>query len=193
MLRLIERLLGGLKDGGSVRNSSPWGCFVPANAARWGRRWSGDTGKDGLCYGEQGIKVEMFITVASLAEVLITILDSHATWILYCDGMQMTSQPVLPVIWIQGLERSNTFLSASDLPLRDPITKLAFLPGYWLVFPSLCIVRDPDRWSDWLNDYPIASEWVIWTMPVDHASLCWRKWQQLSQTKFNLWLSLVWQ
>jgi hypothetical protein len=45
----------------------------------WGRRWSGDTGKDGLCYGEQGIKVEMFITVASLAEVLITILDSHAT------------------------------------------------------------------------------------------------------------------
>ena len=39
------------------------------------------------------------------------------------------------------------------------------LPG---VFPSLCIVRHLDRWSDWLKYYPIAYRVAL--TPVDHAS-----------------------
>ena len=80
----------------------------------------------------------------------------------------------------KGLEKSNTFLSASDTFLRESITKMASSPG--------ALLAGLTQWrqeSD--GKQPIVYR-VSLTPPVDHD--CWRKWQQLPQTNVQYRIEL---
>ena len=102
--------------------------------------------------------------------------------------IQEHTLPILPVIWValqKGLEKSNTFLSASDTFLWDQITKLAFPPCELLA----CLTH----WRQGSDGkQPIAYR-VIWTRTVDHASCAEENDISFPRPTCNLRFSLIWQ